>query len=199
MTLQGYRTIRVPCGPETQSGRPLCAQLTAPTGASVVPGDLASQSDLCYGRASYMVNAQPYSLTLLLHPQASTKEQEDVETLVRGWIEQREGTVGTVTHEQKRRLAYPITHAHQATYTRVPFSLGPQDMSDLRERLQRQKKVLRFVVFQQAPREGKGLKDVPLRPVMADKAGGAAIPKKEKASLEKLDEKIGEILKEEVL
>lgn len=146
-----------------------------------------------------MASTQPYSLTLLLHPQASTKERDEVETLVRGWIEQREGTVGTVTHDQKRRLAYPITHTQQATYTTVQFSLVPQDMSDLRERLQRQKKLLRFVVFQQAAREGKGLKDVPLRPVVTDKNGAAATPKKEKASLEKLDEKLGEILKEEVL
>jgi ribosomal protein S6 len=146
-----------------------------------------------------MESAKPYSLTLLLHPQASAKEREEVETLVRGWIEQREGTVGTVTHDQKRRLAYPIMHTQQATYTTVQFSLAPQDMSDLRERLHRQKKLLRFVVFQQAPREGKGLKDIPLRPTMTDKTGGPAVPKKEKASLEKLDEKIGEILKEEVL
>lgn len=139
----------------------------------------------------------PYSLTLLLHPQASTKEREEVETLVRGWIEQRSGTVGTVSHEQKRRLAFPIAHVHQATYTTVRFTLEPQDFADLRDRLHRQKKLLRFSLFQEPAREGKALKDVPFRPASAEKT--PATPKKEKASIEKIDEKIQEILGEEVL
>lgn len=148
-----------------------------------------------------MNDSRPYILMALVHPQASTKERDEVESSVRAWVEERSGTVMTVTHDQKRRLAYPIRHVQQATATTMRFQLPAQDLTDLQNRLGRQKKVLRFVIFQQEPRaEVKTLKDVPLRPLSAEpEKTPVAAPKKEKASIEKLDEKIEEILGEEVL
>lgn len=145
-----------------------------------------------------MSDTRPYFLTILLHPQATTHEREAVEATVRSWVEEHSGTVTTVTADAKRRLAYPIAHLHQATYSALWFQLPPTDFSDLQEKLKRQKKVLRFTLLKAAPRTwGKTLKDVPLRP--SGEPEKAAAPKKEKASIEKLDEKIEEILGEEVL
>jgi ribosomal protein S6 len=146
-----------------------------------------------------MSDIRPYALTVLVHPQASTREREDVETIVKSWVEERSGNVTSVTHDQKRRLAYPVQHTHQATYTTMRFQMPAHDVRDLANRLQREKKVLRFAIHQQAPRtETRTLKDVPLR-TAAEPLKAVTTPKKEKASIEKLDQKIEEILEEEVL
>lgn len=145
-----------------------------------------------------MNTLRPYSLVILVHPQASPKERDEAESLVRSWVEERKGTVQHVSHEPKRRLSYPMSHAHQATYTTMRFAMAPEPFAELEEKLHRQKKVLRTFLRQVSPRaEGKTLKDAPLRPGAAEKV--LAAPKKEKASLEKLDQKIEEILGEEVL
>ncbi len=149
-----------------------------------------------------MENLHPYFLTILMHPQASTREQEEIEKLVHTWVGEHEGSVGATTRDLKRRLAYPIRHLHQAHYTMMRCELPIQNLTDLHERVVRQKKVLRFAAYQQPPRsEGKTLKDVPLRPTVADAGKPAAVPapKKEKASIEKLDAKIQEILEEKML
>lgn len=139
-----------------------------------------------------------YSLTILLHPQATTAERSDVESTVRSWVEERQGTVTNVAQDQKRRLAYPVHHVQQATVTLIRFQTPAGSLSDLQEKLRREKKVLRFAIHAYTPRtEAKTLKDIPLRPAAPEKA--PAGPKKEKAAIGKLDEKIEEILEEEVL
>jgi ribosomal protein S6 len=144
-----------------------------------------------------MKGGQSYLLTLLLHPQASSKEREEAETTVRTWAEAHGGNVTHTTSEQKRRLSYPIRHHQQATFTHLRVELPPTEWSELTDKLRRQKKILRFSFYKHTPRgEGKTLKDLPPRSAMAAKPGA---PKKEKAPLKKLDEKIEEILGEEVL
>lgn len=142
---------------------------------------------------------RPYTLSVLLHPDADSKTRASLESTVRSWVEERGGTIGQATHASARRLAYPIRHAESAANTTVLFQLAPQEMSDLRTKLGRETGVLRFAIYQQLPRTTgrKTLADVPLRTPAGPLPASA--PKKEKVSLEKLDEKIAEILKEEVL
>lgn len=140
---------------------------------------------------------RPYVLTLLVNSQATPTDVEAVEKVAREWIETRQGTIERVTHEERRPLAYAMKHAQQATYTHLRFQMPPQDLKDLREKLARNTTVLRMRVQQKLARaEGKTLRDLPPRGAEGLKMTTA---KKEKAGLEKLDEKIEEILEEKVL
>lgn len=152
-----------------------------------------------------MKETRPYLLTVLLHPQTTSREVEAVETLVRTWVEGHEGNVQNVQHQEKRRIAYEISHTQQVSQTTVAFELPATPLEDLQNKLKRQKRVLRFRLFQQTPRSNdvKTLKDAlaQQKAAAAEKEATAAhggLPK-EKASIEKLDEKLGEILEEEVL
>lgn len=142
---------------------------------------------------------KPYVLTVLVNPQAPVEEQQAIESLARSWVEEHQGAVVDIAREPKRTLAYPIKHARQANFTHLRFDLPPQELHDLRDKIARQQAVLRLRIQQKAARgEGKTLRDVPpLRGTDAPKAPLA--PKKEKVGLEKLDEKIEEILEEKVL
>lgn len=142
---------------------------------------------------------RPYVLTILVNPQAAEEEQNAVEATLRSWIQERQGTVMNVRKELKRTLSYAVKHARLANLTAVHFQLPPQELKDLAEKLKRQEAVLRFGIQQKLPRSGeaKTLKDVPTRTVEPQKT--SSVPKKEKVGLEKLDEKIEEILEEKVL
>ena len=144
-----------------------------------------------------MSELRPYTVRLLLHPDTDSETRAGLEAMVRSWVEERGGTLGPLSTATPRRLAYPIQHIQNAVVTTVTFRLPAQDLHDLRAQLQRAKGLLRCALYQQPPRTPgrKTLGDLPPRSA----AGLAPAPKKEKASLEKLDEKIEEILEEKVL
>jgi len=141
-------------------------------------------------------------LTLLIHPQAESQERNEIENLVKTWLESHEGSIKDTVRDEKKRLAYVVGHTQQVILVTIYFEHSGEKIGDLEGKLKRQKKVLRFRLYQKAARgEGKTLKDAPARsaqPATPDKSTPAA-PAKEKAPMEKLDEKIEEILEEEVL
>jgi len=149
-----------------------------------------------------MNQLKPYLLTLLIHPQVESDEKDSIEKLVRNWLEEHGGNIKDVKVEEKRRVAYTIGHTQQVLLMNIAFEFSGEKLAELDGKLRRQKKVLRFRIFQTNPRgEGKTLKDAPARNAnqKTEKEVVSNVPAKEKAPIEKLDEKIEEILEEEVL
>lgn len=136
---------------------------------------------------------------MLLDPDTSRDERGAVESLVNTWVHDRKGDVRTLAAEEKRKLSYDIAHKRQALHIRAVFTAPGQDIGELLERLGREGKVLRTRLVSGERPTGKRLADIAEkkfggeRPV-AEKARG-----KPKVTLEKLDEKIEEILEEKVL
>lgn len=145
-----------------------------------------------------MQGLQPYRVTLLLNPRASGAERKAVESFLSSWAGEHGGRVRDVTTEDKRKLAYPVRLQSQVVLLRASLDVPPDQVRDLSTRLTREASVLRFRLFRGAAAAGKRLRDVPLRKA-EEAAGVKTAPRKEKAPLEKLEEKIDEILKEEVL
>lgn len=149
-----------------------------------------------------MNQLKPYLLTLLIHPQAEQDEKNDIEKLIKGWLEERGGNIQEIKTEEKRRVAYTIGHTQQVFLMNINFAFSGEKLAELDGKLRRQKKVLRFRIFQTEPRnEEKTLKDASPRNTTqkTEKGTVSVVPAKEKAPIEKLDEKIEEILVEEVL
>jgi ribosomal protein S6 len=149
-----------------------------------------------------MNQLKPYLLTLLIHPQVELDEKNDIEKLIRTWLEERGGNIKEIKTEEKHRVAYTIGHTQQVLLMNINFEFSGENLAELDGKLRRQKKVLRFRIFQTEPRgEGKTLKDATARNAVQknEKEVASTIPAKEKAPIEKLDEKIEEILVEEVL
>lgn len=148
------------------------------------------------------MNARSYRLTVLLHPESSAEERAGVEALVGTWAGDHAGTVRNVAAGEKK-LAYAVKHQGQATVLSLLLSASPEAVSDLLAQLGRRPHVLRARLFRGEIPAGKRLRDLPPKKREAKRAAPAAKvarkAAKRKAPIEKLGEKIDEILEEEVL
>lgn len=147
-----------------------------------------------------MVDLKPYRLAVLLQPQVSAEERARVGTVVQSWATERGGRATVARTEERRRLAYPVRLHRQATVVHVDLKVPSTQVQELAVQLRQSPEVLRVRIVGGGRPTGKRLADVP--PKRPDAAGAAPLktaPPKEKAPIEKLEEKIDEILKEEVL
>lgn len=140
-----------------------------------------------------MADLRPYRLTILLHPERAREARSAVEALVKTWVTDHHGDVRSLTVEEKRRLAYAIGHAREATRVRATFTAPGEQVRELLERLGREASVLRTRLWSGETPTGKRLAEV------LEKRAGEKPRGKPKVGIEKLDEKIEEVLKEEVL
>lgn len=148
----------------------------------------------------FMPDLRPYRLTILLNPQSSRDERGAVESLVKTWVADHQGEVRSLTVEEKRKLAYAIAHQRQTTQVRAVFTAPGEQLRELLERLTRETAVLRTRLWSGEPPSGKRLAEAPdKRSLSKERAPEEKPHGKAKVSLEKLDEKIEEVLKEEVL
>lgn len=146
-----------------------------------------------------MSDLRPYRLTILLDPQSSRDERGAVESLVKAWVADHQGEVRALTTEEKRKLSYAIAHQRQAAQMQAVFTAPGEQVRELLDRLGREAKVLRTRLLSGGLPTGKRLADAPDRKAGSEKAPEQKPRGKGKVSLEKLDEKIEEILEEKVL
>lgn len=146
-----------------------------------------------------METLRTYRLTLLLDPQSTREERGTIEGLVNSWVGDHHGSVQSLRTEEPRRLAYEIGHQPQALQLHAVFQAPGETIQELAARLRREKRVLRARLWHGELPSGRRVRDLP-----AKRPDGAALPEKKapvkpKAPLEKLEEKIEEILEEKVL
>lgn len=147
-----------------------------------------------------MQDLPTYRLTALLHPQSSVAERTAVEDFVRSWVREHGGDVRALRVEDKTKLAYDIRHQQNTARLQAVFVVPPADVRGLVDRLKLEQRVLRARLWRGEMAAGRRLKDVPVkRPEPAGLPERKPVPTKEKVPLEKLEEKIEEILGEEVL
>lgn len=147
-----------------------------------------------------MTDLRPYRLTLLLHPETSSTERRAVEDLVTAWVEKHHGTIHSVAVDEKRKLAYGVAHHRVVPHLHAAFTAPPDTVHELGEHLRLQQRILRTRLWSGTLPTGKRLKDLPPRkPETAGAPEKTGRTVKTKAPLTKLEEKITEILKEEVL
>jgi len=131
-----------------------------------------------------------YQLTYLISPELSPEEAEGFSQEIDSLISKK-GKLIKPAIPSKRVLAYPIKKQTAAYLTRSEFHLDPQEIEKFKEEIKTKSKILRFLLL-----EKKVHKIKPERPKIkvAPKEKKESAPKK--AELEKIEEKLEEILKE---
>ena len=131
-----------------------------------------------------------YQLTYLISPELNSEEATDFSQEIDSLISKK-GKIIKPAISSKRILAYPIEKQTTAYLTRSEFHLDPQEIENFKKEIKTKSKILRFLLS-----EKKVHKIKPERPKIkvAPKEKREPIPKK--AELEKIEEKLEEILKE---
>lgn len=138
-----------------------------------------------------------YELAYLLSNSISQEELLAFPKQLTTLIESNEGALEFQSNPVKRALAYPIkkrgkTHT-SAYFGHIRFHLDPGKMPDFSESLKSQEQIIRFLISTQKPK--LALPTV----IAARKKKAVALPQRQKlpkVELEKLEEKLEELLKE---
>lgn len=132
-----------------------------------------------------------YQLTYLISPELSSEEAESFSQEIDSLISKK-GKLIKPRSPSRRVLAYPIKKQTAAYLTRSEFDLDPQEIENFKKEIKTKSKILRFLLL-----EKKVPKVKPERPKikpLPPKEKKEPAPKK--AELEKIEEKLEEILKE---
>jgi small subunit ribosomal protein S6 len=88
-----------------------------------------------------------YELVAIVNPEASDEAVAGKIDGVSQLIAEREGVVEESERLGKRRLAYPIKKHVEGTYALLRFKLEPSHIAMLRDTLERDEDVLRYLVI----------------------------------------------------
>jgi len=166
-----------------------------------------------------------YEIIYLLSPKISEKEAKEKIEAGNSIMKELGGKVAKEDYWGLKELAYPIKHHKQGYYHVTWFELDRDQVLELSQKLKSINKILRFLITEASPEkpaptrkkkvekeeEPKTLKAKPLerkKVVTAqekktikkeEKPKGDKVQKAKKSELKDLDDKLDEILKEEVL
>jgi ribosomal protein S6 len=131
-----------------------------------------------------------YQLTYLISPELNSEEAEGFSQEIDSLISKK-GKLIKPAISSKRVLAYPIKKQTTAYLTRSEFHLDPQETESLKKEIKTKSKILRFLLS-----EKKVHKIKPEKPRIKVPPKEKKEPTPKKAELEKIGEKLEEILKE---
>ena len=131
-----------------------------------------------------------YQLTYLISSELNSEEAEGFSQEIDSIISKK-GKLIKPAIPSRRVLAYPIKKQTAAYLTRSEFYLDPQEIESFKKEIKTKSKILRFLLS-----EKKVHKIKPEKPKIKviPKEKRESVPKK--AELEKIEEKLEEILKE---
>lgn len=142
-----------------------------------------------------------YEITYLSDPQLTDEARAELDGAVETAVSERQGSVAQSTPGGRRRLFYPIRKQSSGVARSLNISLDPAQVQSLRETLQKQVGVMRFMILKTGQRESAtmALFDSMMKP--------AAVPAKAKVAerastkpvtMAEVEEGIEEALEEEV-
>ena len=147
-----------------------------------------------------------YELTYLLPPNLAEEEQTKQLEKIRSLIEKRGGVLDTISPATKKNIAYPIKKRAEAVMGFMNFYLPPQKTPELSAELKDEEGILRHLLYVKEGKEPRKKLRVRRPKISAEgthatKLGRPQLDehrpaKKPKIEMEKLDEKIEELLGE---
>ncbi len=87
-----------------------------------------------------------YELVVILDPEAKAEEQEKLLTKIKKFITDAEGKVSQAKEWGKKELFSPIAKKNAGIFYVLDFSAPAAAVSSLRQKLQLEEKVLRFLL-----------------------------------------------------
>jgi len=160
-----------------------------------------------------------YELLLLINPRFTDEEAQAVAAQAGKKISEAGGTITREEHMGKRKLAYEIDHQKNGFYELMEFDIDPTKLADLETALRLEPDIIRHQVVRMIVRSPEALaaehelqERIRIRRMNAPQAATEAKPIEEpvpppvpqteeerKASLEQLDEKLAELLKDDII
>ncbi len=127
-----------------------------------------------------------YELTYLFSPDLNEGEINSLQEEIASFIQEKEGGVEKSAKPDKRELGYPIKKKRAAYLATLEFRFDPKEIKELEKKLKSKEQVLRFVILTKKAVKAKTVLRA-IKPKIK--------PKKEKAELKEIEEKLEEILK----
>jgi len=131
-----------------------------------------------------------YELTLLINPQVEKEEAKELLEKIADLIREKNG-IAVCSEIIKTKLSCPINKKREGFLAVISLSLSAEKIKEIKEKIKSEKDILRDMIV---AKKEKGLK--PAKPAKAktlkEEKGEE---KNKKVNIEKLDEKINEILK----
>lgn len=126
-----------------------------------------------------------YELTYLISPEFSEEELKIFQEKVTSLIKNEGGEIKKIKNPIKKKLAYPIKKKNEAFLATLYFSLSPAKLKDLEKKLKSESKILRYLTLTE-----KEIAKVKIPEIIPK----VKVPKVKKVELEKIEEKLEEIL-----
>lgn len=133
-----------------------------------------------------------YELTCLISPELSLEELNSFQKQIISFIQEEEGILGRINKITKKNLAYPIKKKDEANLLILDFHIDPENLKNLEKKIKNQYQILRYLFsIKKAEKPVLKIKEPWEFPKKV-----FAKATKPKVELEKIDEKLEEILKE---
>ena len=131
-----------------------------------------------------------YELTYLISPDLSAEELKILQEKINSFIQEENGKLQGLKSPVRRKLAYPIKNKSEAYFTALDFYLLPEKLETFEKKLKKESKILRYVLLTK-----KLLKKTEI-PQIIPEVKAPKVKKEKKVELEKIGEKLEEILGE---
>lgn len=131
-----------------------------------------------------------YELVCLISPDLSAEEANALSEKIVGFIPDLKGLVLNNPEPERKKLSYAINKKLEAFLVSLEFSLLPEKIKELKQNISSEKQILRHIIVAKATERKKAKK---VRQLPKEKA--IAKEKEKKVEIEKINEKIDEILK----
>jgi len=132
-----------------------------------------------------------YELAYLISPDLSAKEAGDLSEKIASFVLELGGTVLNNTNPEKRKLGYSIKRKQEAFLGSLEFSILPEKINDFKKKIFSEKQILRHIIIVKAKERKmpeKIRRSAERQKILTDE-------KEKKVEIEKINEKIDEILK----
>jgi len=137
-----------------------------------------------------------YELNYLILPDLSEEELNAFQEKVSSWIREEKGVLAEVNKPGKKILAYPIKKMMQAYLGSISFQLNPDGISNIEKKLKGEGKIIRYLILVKKPVKIRKAPRKKSKKFISPITTKTEMPKKEKAELETIEQKLEEILKE---
>jgi ribosomal protein S6 len=136
-----------------------------------------------------------YELNFLISPGLSEEEATFIQEKINSLIQEEKGTLNEVSKPVKKNLAYPIKKSGQAYLGFVNFQLDADKIINIERKLKAEGKIIRYLILAKKPAKPLKITRRKTKKFISP-ITKAETPKKEKAELETIEQKLEEILKE---
>lgn len=137
-----------------------------------------------------------YELTYLITPDLTEEEIKNLIDKISGFILELSGTIEKTIGPEKRKLAYLVKNKKEAFLSSLIFSLNQDKIEELFKIIEKESLILRHIIIVLKNKSQRSFKiKKRTRPEIKSAEEIAREDKDKKVEIEKIDEKIDEILK----